>query len=106
MREKMKVVAVTACPSGVAHTYMAAEALQIAGEKLGVEIKVETQGAGGIENRLTAEEIKEAVCVVLSTDTSIRESDRFKGKKVVNMSTSKIMSNALPLLNKIQKTFE
>lgn len=102
----MKVVAVTACPSGVAHTYMAAEALQIAGEKLGVEIKVETQGAGGIENRLTAEEIKEAVCVVLSTDTSIRESNRFKGKKVVNMSTSKIMSNALPLLNKIQKTFE
>ena len=49
----MKVVAVTACPSGVAHTYMAAEALQIAGEKLGVDIKVETQGAGGIENRLT-----------------------------------------------------
>ena len=79
----MKVVAVTACPSGVAHTYMAAEALQIAGEKLGVDIKVETQGAGGIENRLTEEEIKEAVCVVLSTDTSIRESDRFKGKKVV-----------------------
>lgn len=102
----MKVVAVTACPSGVAHTYMAAEALQIAGEKLGIKVKVETQGAGGIENRLSAEEIKEAVCVVLSTDTSIRESDRFKGKKVVNMSTSKIMSNALPLLNKIQKTFE
>lgn len=73
----MKVVAVTACPSGVAHTYMAAEALQIAGEKLGVDIKVETQGAGGIENRLTEEEIKEAVCVVLSTDTSIRESRPF-----------------------------
>ena len=101
----MKVVAVTACPSGVAHTYMAAEALQIAGEKLGVDIKVETQGAGGIENRLTEEEIKEAVCVVLSTDTSIRESDRFNGKKVVKMSTSKIMSSALPLVNKIKNTF-
>lgn len=101
----MKVVAVTACPSGVAHTYMAAEALQIAGEKLGVDIKVETQGAGGIENRLTEEEIKEAVCVVLSTDTSIRESARFKGKKVVKMSTSKIMSSALPLVNKIKNIF-
>ena len=101
----MKIVAVTACPSGVAHTYMAAEALQIAGEKLGIEIKVETQGAGGIENRLSEEEIKEAVCVVLSTDTSIRESDRFKGKKVVKMSTSKIMSSALPLMNKIKNTF-
>ncbi|MGN0325546.1 MAG: PTS fructose-like transporter subunit IIB [Lachnospiraceae bacterium] len=101
----MKVVAVTACPSGVAHTYMAAEALQIAGEKLGIEVKVETQGAAGIENKLTAEEIKEAVCVVLSTDTSIREEGRFKGKKVVRMSTSKIMSSALPLMKKIQSTF-
>lgn len=102
----MKVVAVTACPSGVAHTYMAAEALQIAGEKLGIEVKVETQGAAGIENKLTAEEIKEAVCVVLSTDTSIREESRFKGKKVVRMSTSKIMSSALPLMKKIQTTFQ
>lgn len=101
----MKVVAVTACPSGVAHTYMAAEALQIAGEKLGIEVKVETQGAGGIENRLTSAEIKEAVCVVLSTDTSIREEKRFKGKKVVRMSTSKIMANSLPLMKKIQSTF-
>jgi fructose-specific PTS system IIB-like component len=101
----MKVVAVTACPSGVAHTYMSAEALQIAGEKLGIEVKVETQGAAGIENKLTTEEIKEAVCVVLSTDTSIREEARFKGKKVVRMSTSKIMSSALPLMKKIQDTF-
>ena len=101
----MKVVAVTACPSGVAHTYMAAEALQIAGEKLGIEVKVETQGAAGIENRLSADEIKEAVCVVLSTDTAIRESERFKGKKVVKMSTSKIMAGALPLMNKIKNTF-
>lgn len=101
----MKVVAVTACPSGVAHTYMAAEALQIAGEKLGIDVKVETQGAAGIENRLTEAEIKEAVCVVLSTDTSIREISRFKGKKVVKMSTSKIMSSAVPLMKKIQNTF-
>lgn len=101
----MKVVAVTACPSGVAHTYMSAEALQIAGEKLGVEVKVETQGAGGVENRLTAEEIKEAVCVILSTDTSIRDSERFAGKQVVRMSTSKIMENALPLMKKIKTKF-
>ena len=64
----MKVVGVTACPSGVAHTYMAAEALSLAGKKAGIEVKVETQGSAGIENELTAEEIKEAGGVVFWVD--------------------------------------
>ena len=55
----MKVVGVTACSSGVAHTYMSAEALVVAGEKYGVDVKIETQGSGGIENTLTPEDIKE-----------------------------------------------
>ena len=90
----MKVVGVTACPSGVAHTYMAAEALVLAGEKAGMEVKVETQGSAGIENELTAEDIKDAACVILSNDVAIRNEERFKGKKVVRMGTSDIMKKA------------
>ncbi len=102
----MKVVGVTACPSGVAHTYMAAEALSLAGKKAGVEVKVETQGSAGIENELTAEEIKEAACVILSNDVAIRNEERFKGKKVVRMGTSDLMKKADALMKKIQDTFQ
>ena len=102
----MKVVGVTACPSGVAPTYMAAEALVLAGEKAGMEVKVETQGSAGIENELTAEDIKDAVCVILSNDVAIRNEERFKGKKVVRMGTSDIMKKADGLLKKIQDTFQ
>lgn len=101
----MKVVGVTACPSGVAHTYMAAEALALAGKKAGVDVKVETQGSAGIENELSTEEIKEAVCVILSNDVAIRNEERFKGKKVVRMGTSDIMKKADGLMKKIQDTF-
>ena len=102
----MKVVGVTACPSGVAHTYMAAEEISLAGKKAGVEVKVETQGSAGIENELTAEEIKEAACVILSNDVAIRNEERFKGKKVVRMGTSDLMKKADALMKKIQDTFQ
>lgn len=77
----MKIVAVTSCPSGVAHTYMSAESLELSAKKMGVTIKVETQGSSGIENKLTAKEIEEADCVIITNDVEIRESQRFKGKK-------------------------
>ena len=77
----MKVVGVTACPTGVAHTYMSAEALVLAGEKYGIDVKIETQGTAGIENNLTEEDIKEAACVILSTDVAIQGEERFHGKK-------------------------
>lgn len=102
----MKIVGVTACPSGVAHTYMAAEALVLAGKKAGVEVKIETQGSAGIENQLTEEEIKEAACVILSNDVAIRDEERFKGKKVVRMGTSDLMKKAEALIKKIQDTFQ
>lgn len=101
----MKVVAVTACPSGVAHTYMAAEALKVAGDKAGIEVKVETQGAGGIENQLTDEDIKDAVCVVLSNDVKIRNEERFKGKKIIRLGVSQIMKKSDAIMKKIQATF-
>ncbi|WP_117170069.1 PTS fructose-like transporter subunit IIB [Paraliobacillus sediminis] len=102
----MKFVAVTSCPSGVAHTYMSAESLELSAKKFGIDIKVETQGSSGIENRLSDAEIKEAACVILTNDVEIREMDRFKGKKVVQMGVSDIIKKSDPLLRKLKATFE
>jgi PTS system fructose-specific IIB component/fructose-specific PTS system IIB-like component len=73
----MKILAITACPTGIAHTYMAAESLERAGRKLGHAIKVETQGAMGIENRLTEEDIREADVLLLASDLPVQGRDRF-----------------------------
>ena len=78
------VLAVTACPTGIAHTYMAAEALEQAGKKLGISIKVETDGSGGAKNVLTADEIAGAKCIILATDTKVPTA-RFDGKKVIQV---------------------
>ncbi|EAD9135934.1 PTS fructose-like transporter subunit IIB [Listeria monocytogenes] len=102
----MKIVAVTSCPSGVAHTYMSAESLELSAKKMGVTIKVETQGSSGIENKLTAKEIEEADCVIITNDVEIRESQRFKGKKVVKMSVSEIIKKSDALIKNLQTMFE
>ncbi|OYD08817.1 PTS fructose transporter subunit IIBC [Paludifilum halophilum] len=78
----MKLLAVTSCPNGIAHTYMAAEKLAKTAEEMGAEIKVETQGSIGAENELTAEEIQAAEGIILAVDKSIDRS-RFEGKRVV-----------------------
>ena len=80
-KEGYRVLAVTACPTGIAHTYMAAEALQKAGEKLGIPIKVETNGSGGVKNALTAEEIANCDGIIIAADKSV-ETARFNGKPV------------------------
>ncbi len=80
----MKFVAVTACPTGIAHTYMAAEALQIAASEMDVTIKVETRGSVGAENELSAEDIKAADAVIIAADTNVSK-DRFEGKKVIEV---------------------
>ncbi|MEH7013732.1 PTS fructose transporter subunit IIABC [Neobacillus niacini] len=77
-----KILAVTACPVGIAHTYMAAENLQKAGEALGVEIKVETQGSIGVENALTAQDIAEADGIIIAADKDVPK-ERFAGKRVI-----------------------
>lgn len=102
----MKIVAVTSCPSGVAHTYMSAESLELSAKKYGVEIKVETQGSSGIDNELSVKEIEEATCVILTNDVEIRNMERFKGKKVVRMSVSEIIKKSDALIKKIQDTFK
>lgn len=77
-----KILAVTACPTGIAHTYMAAEALQNKADEMGVSCKVETNGSSGIKNALTHQEIQEATCIIVAADKNV-EMDRFDGKKVI-----------------------
>lgn len=77
-----KVLAVTACPTGIAHTYMAAEALQEMAGKLGVAMKVETNGSGGVKNKLTAKDIEEAEGIIVAADKNVSV-ERFAGKPVI-----------------------
>ena len=77
-----RVLAVTACPTGIAHTYMAAESLENKGKEMGVSIKVETNGSGGAKNVLTKEEIEKAECIIVAADKNV-EMARFDGKKVI-----------------------
>ncbi|MDR3597963.1 MAG: PTS fructose-like transporter subunit IIB [Clostridium sp.] len=97
----MKIVAITACPSGVAHTYLAAESLIIAAKKNNVDIKVETQGSIGIENELTAKEIAEANVVILTNDIGIKNEERFKGKPIVRVSTGDCLKKADGIIKKL-----
>ncbi|TDT62445.1 PTS fructose-like transporter subunit IIB [Fonticella tunisiensis] len=97
----MKLLAVTACPSGVAHTYMAAEALERAAKAKGIEIKVETQGSIGIENRITMEDVKNADAVILTKDMGIKERERFNGKPIVNVGVGDAIKKADQIIDKI-----
>jgi PTS system fructose-specific IIC component len=83
---KKKLVAVTSCPTGIAHTFMAAEALEKSANKLGYEMKVETQGSVGAKNVLTDEDIEEAYAVIIAADTNV-DMVRFAGKRVFETST-------------------
>ncbi|MEG0553674.1 MAG: PTS fructose transporter subunit IIB, partial [Carnobacterium sp.] len=100
MTEK-KIVAITSCPVGIAHTYMAAESLEKAGKKLGIQVKVETHGSIGIENELTAEEIKEADGVIIAADTAVDKS-RFGGKMMIQVGVQQGIKNPEGLIQKIQ----
>lgn len=95
-----KILAVTACPTGIAHTYMAAEALQKAGQEMGVPIKVETNGSGGAKNILTAEEIKNADGIIIAADKEV-ETSRFDGKKVLSVKVSDGIKKPKELIEKV-----
>ena len=89
----MKIVAITACPTGIAHTYMAAEQLKKSAASLGHEIKVETQGSMGIENELTAADIESADAVILAADIAVEQVDRFEGKRKIEVSVQSAIKN-------------
>lgn len=95
-----KIVAVTACPTGIAHTYMAAENLQKAAAELGVEIKVETQGSVGAENVLTSSDIQDAEGVIFAADKTI-EKDRFQGLPYVEVGVQDGVHRPKELLEQI-----
>ena len=97
-----KVLAVTACPTGIAHTYMAAEALEKAGKRLGISIKVETNGSGGAKNILTAEEIEKCDGIIVAADKTV-EMARFNGKKVIATRVSDGIKIPDELLQRIEK---
>ncbi len=94
------IVAVTACPTGIAHTYMAEEALKKAAKEMGVNIKVETNGTDGTKNLLTAEEIKRAKGVILAVDRNV-EVNRFSGKKVLKTGAKDGINNAKNLIQRV-----
>ncbi len=98
----MKLVAVTACPTGIAHTYMAAERLEKAGRKMGFPIKVETQGAMGLENELSAADIAAADGIVLAVGIPVLKRDRFAGKKTFEIPVQEAIKNAEGVLTKIK----
>ena len=81
----MNIVAVTACPTGIAHTYMAAEQLEKAGKALGHTIKVETQGAMGIENELSAADIAAADAAIFAIGIEVEKKERFSGKRIIEV---------------------
>ena len=95
-----RVLAVTACPTGIAHTYMAAEALAKAGEAMGINIKVETNGSGGAKNVLTAEEIANCDGIIIAADKSV-ETARFDGKPVYSTKVADGIHKPEELINKI-----
>ena len=100
--EGYRVLAVTACPTGIAHTYMAAEALEKAGKKLGIPIKVETNGSGGAKNILTQEEIDACEGIIVAADKTVPMS-RFEGKKVIRTKVSDGIKIPEELINRITK---
>ncbi|MGF1740484.1 fructose-specific PTS transporter subunit EIIC [Vibrio profundum] len=89
-----QVIAITACPSGVAHTFLAAKCLEKAANKLGVTIKVETQGANGTNNKLTPSDVAAAQLVIFAHDVAIKDKDRFAGLPAVDVGTKEAMHNA------------
>ncbi|WML35220.1 fructose-specific PTS transporter subunit EIIC [Clostridium sp. OS1-26] len=93
------ILAVTACPTGIAHTYMAADALKNKAKDMGVDIKVETNGSTGVKNRLTEEEIEKATAIIVAADKQV-EMSRFEGKKLIQVPVAQAIKKSEELLNK------
>lgn len=93
-----KIIAVCACPAGIAHTYMAAENIETQAKQRGYEVKVETNGSSGVENRLTDFDIANADVVLIAADTKV-EMERFRGKPLIEVSVS-------DAVRKIEKVFQ
>ncbi len=98
----MNIVGVAACTSGIAHTYIAKEKLMKAGKALGHNIHIETQGTIGTEDKLTKNDISSADVVIIAADIKINGTERFAGKRIVEVPTSVVIKSPKGLINKIQ----
>ena len=96
----MKIVAVTACPTGIAHTYMAADELRKEAHKQNIQIKVETQGAMGIENQLSAIDIAHADMVLIASDIEIEQRARFTGSKIHCVTIEEVLVDVAAVLQR------
>ncbi|WP_258871442.1 PTS fructose transporter subunit IIABC, partial [Halobacillus trueperi] len=94
-----KILAVTACPTGIAHTYMAADKLKATAKEMGVNIKVQTNGSSGVKNRLTSEDIAEADAIIVAADTKV-EMEPFQGKPVIEVPVAKAIHEPKELIEK------
>ncbi len=99
----MRILAITACPTGIAHTYMAAEHLERMGKKLGHDIKVETQGAMGLENELTPTDIAGAQALIIASEVPIQGRDRFKSiPQIVEVPVQLAIRNPTEIFNRLK----
>lgn len=94
------IIGVAACPAGIAHTYLAAESIEIMGKNKGYNVKIETNGAGGAENKLSEKDINDADYVVIAADTKV-EMERFRGKKIIEVSVTDAIRKGEETFNKI-----
>lgn len=95
----MKIIGITACPTGIAHTYMAQECLEKECKRRGYEYKIETQGGLGIENELSASDVASADVVILAVSIVIEGEDRFEGKQIVHADVDQAISHVQELVD-------
>ncbi|MCU0285703.1 MAG: PTS fructose transporter subunit IIB [Acidobacteria bacterium] len=100
----MKIIAVTACPTGIAHTYMAAERLEKTAKKMGLDIKVETQGAMGIENELSSEDVSRADLAIFAVGVPVQKKERFSHLKIIEVPVQEAIKNPDAILQKVIST--
>ena len=102
----MKMIAVCACPTGIAHTYMAQAALEKAAMGRGHDIKIETQGAMGIENELSLRDVEEAKIVIFAVGVNVEGEERFSGKPSITVEVGKAIENPMAVIEKAEKKGE
>lgn len=97
-----KLIALCACPMGLAHTFMAAQALEDAAKAAGYDVKIETQGADGIQNRLTAQDIAEATIIIHAIAVTPEDNERFESRDVYEITLQDAIKNAAGTLKEIE----
>ena len=102
----MYILGVTSCPVGIAHTYMAASNLEKTAKKKGLEIKIETQGAAGVENEITNEDLKRADAVIIASDVRIKNAERFDDLPTLTVGVSEAIKDAEGIIKELLEALE